>query len=283
MAKEFFLFKKQILEIKDIEETVKALEKISAANIHFLKKEVERMKDYENELKRIFFNLPTKDISHPLLFEKTKSSRKLKIVLTVEKGFCGKLLNSILDFVQLNLEKNDKFLVVGEKGRKLFKEREIRVDYFFPASEDIPKEKETRKIRDFIISQFLKEKFGEILIIYPQFKTLMIQKPVIYTFLPFKKRFLFSTFKTEVAFPIYEPSRKKILDYLIREYLELVFYQKVLETKLSEMAAKVVAMEEAGERAKNLVKNLLYQYFREKRETITKEITDLSSHRFLFK
>lgn len=310
MAKKYLYFKKQISAIEDIKETVKALEKISAANIHFLKITVQRLRDYELNLRKIFSDLPKEKISSPLL-QKNQSPKKLKVILTLEKGFCGSLVNSLLDFVEVGLKKDDKILVVGEKGKKLCKERKIKLDYFFPASKDIPREEETREIKEFIFSQFLAQKIGEVAIFYPAFRSLAIQEPTTFTFLPFEKRDYYpqtgrpasqarlasrpttlqphppypkkESSEFTLGYPIYEPSKKEILNYLIKEYLEIVFYQKVLETKLSELSAKTVAMEEAGEKAEKLVKNLWQQYFREKREQITKEITDLSSHRLIFK
>ncbi|RLC35358.1 MAG: hypothetical protein DRH33_08590, partial [Candidatus Nealsonbacteria bacterium] len=82
-------------------------------------------------------------------------------------------------------------------------------------------------------------------------------------------------------YPIYEPSKKKVIDYLVKKYLEISFYQKILEGKLSELSSRALFMEQATERAENLVKILSRQYFRRKREEVTKDITDLYSHRKL--
>jgi F-type H+-transporting ATPase subunit gamma len=284
MAKKFIFFKKQIFEIRDIKETLKALEKISAANIHNLKITSRRMKGYEKALKKIFCDM-TEEFVFNWLFKKNQAPKRLKVILTTEKGLCGGLLNQLLDFFQLNLKRNDEILIVGERGRKLCQEREIKIDYFFPGQKDIPKEEDFGEIKDFIISQFLAEKYNEVLIFYPAFETLAIQKPKSVSFLPFdKEKFkmeLGEELKPVVGFPIYEPSKEEIIDYLIKEYLGLVFYQKVLETKLSELSARTVAMEEAARKAQKLINQLSYQYFREKRETITKEITDLYAHRFI--
>ncbi|MFQ6049635.1 MAG: F0F1 ATP synthase subunit gamma [Candidatus Paceibacterales bacterium] len=290
MAKKFIFFKKQILEIENIGETVKALEKISAANVHNLKITSQRITDYEKVLKKIFCDMAEKHISHPL-FRKIQTPKRLKVILTTERGLCGALLNQLLDFFQLSLKdyylptrpKKDKILVIGERGKKLLQERRIKIDYFFHGTKDIPKEEDTRKIKDFIISQFLAKKFNQVLIFYLEFETLAIQTPTFFSFLPFDKE----KFKEEMGgeirpisgYPIYEPNQKQIMDYLIKEYLGLVFYQKVLETKLSELSARTVAMEEAGQKAQKLINQLSRQYFRQKRETITKDINDLYAHR----
>ena len=283
MSKKFIFLKKQILWIKDIRETVKALEKISAANVHNLEMTAQIVADYEAILEKIFCDIPEKDISHPL-FNKRQSQKRLQVILTTEKGLCGALLNRLLDLVQSNLKKDDKILVVGEKGRRLLQERMIKIDYFFQGTEDIPREKDIKPIRDFVISQFMSKKISQVLIFYPRFKSLAVQNPTFFSFLPFDKETFKKEMKEENITPIlgeliYEPNKKQIMDYLVKEYLGLVFNQKVLEAKLSELSARTVAMKDASENAKKLVSQLSYQYFEEKREAITKNITDLYSHR----
>jgi len=284
MAKKFLSFKKQIAEIEDIKETVKALEKISAANIHNLKIVSQQMEDYEIAIKKIFCRIEKEKIFHRF-FNKPKTAKTLKVVLSTEGGFCGGILNQLFDFFQSDLKKDDQVLVIGEKGKKLCRERGIKFSWFFPGTKEIPKEEDIREIKEFIISLFLSKKFGQVLVFFPHFESLAVQRPKIFSFLPIDKK----KFKEEIkikedvgevlGYPIYEPSPREILDYLIKEYLGLVFYHKILETKLSELSARTIAMEEAGQKAKDLINRLFYQYLRVKRETITKEITDLYAHR----
>lgn len=284
MAKKFIQLKKQISGIEDIKETVKALEKIAAANVHRLKITSQRMKDYEKLLKKIFYDIPEKSISNPL-FRKYRALRRLKIILATEKGLCGNILNRLLNYFQATLkEGSDEIMVLGEKGKKLLEERGLKINYFFHIPKDIPQERDTREIKKLILSRFLSERYNQVLIFYPSFKTLAWQKPESLIFLPLlQERFEAETkgegVEISLGEPIYEPSQKEIIDYLIKEYLGLVFYQKILETKLSELSARTMAMETASEKAKNLLFQLSHQYFRVKREAATKEINDLYSHR----
>jgi len=281
MPKKLLSLKNQMLQIKDIEGTVKALEKISAANIHNLEIITYKLEDYEKILEKILEDVSGRYISHPL-FSEQKTGKRLKVILATEKGLCGSLLNRLLNLVQSNFKKEDKILVIGKKGKRLLEERGIKVDYFFHGTGDIPQEKDIKPIRDFVISQFISKKVCQVVIFYSKFESLAVQNPTFFTFLPFAKE----RFKKEItrkANPIlreviYEPNKKQIIDYLIKEYLGLVFNQKVLEAKLAELSARTVAMREASEKAKKLVNKLSHQYFEEKRKEITKNITDLYSH-----
>jgi F-type H+-transporting ATPase subunit gamma len=285
MAKKFIYFKKQISGISDIRETVKALEKIAAANVHNLKTTSQRMIDYESGLKKIFCDMPEKDTDHPL-FRKHEKSKGLKILLSTETGLCGGLLNRLLDFFRPGLKGNEEVLVLGKRGKKLCQQQKIKINYFFPAPEDIPQEEEIRKIKDFVIAGFVRGEYDQVLIFYPKFESLAVQRPSLFDFLPFDEEKFRQDIgrgatKEVMGYPLYEPSSQQILDYLIKEYLGLVFYQKVLETKLSELSARTVAMEEAAGKAQKLINLLSHQYFRIRRETITRNISDLYAHRAL--
>ena len=283
MAKKYIVFKKQVSEIEDIRETAKALEKIAAANVHYLNITSQRIKDYDGEIKRIFCDLGETASSHPLF--RQNEAKKLNILLTSERGLCGPLLNKLLDFFNLKTKKDDKILVMGKKGEELLRERSKEPDYFFPAQKEIPQKNDIKEMEELVISQFLEGKVGEVAVFYPSFESLAVQNPRVFAFLPIEEeRFKAETGEAREAegFPIYEPSKKQILDYLIKEYLGLVFYQMVLETKLSELSARTVAMEDAGEKAQKLIKQITLKYFREKREQTTKSINDLYGHHRVF-
>lgn len=282
MAKKFIILKKKVSGIRDIKETVKALEKISAANLHYLKITSQRMARYEKKLKEIFVDI-LDEIPDSPLFQNSSASKRLNVVLTAEKSLCGDLLNKLSNFFEKNFKGGDDVLVIGRIGKNKIEEMGIKISYFFAGKKEIPKEKDVRAIKEFILSQFLKQRYKEILIFWMSFKNFGLQVPRVISFLPIDR----SKFKSEIGeefvprlrFPIYEPNKKEILDYLLGEYIESVFYQKVLEAKLSELAARTLAMEESSEKADNLIKELNLLYFKEKRAMITKEISDLFSHR----
>jgi len=282
MAKKFIALKKEILGIEDIKETTKALEKISAASLHYLKMTNQRIENYEKILKQIFIEL-LEEFPENRLFQRHLKGKKLNVILTTEKGLSGGLLNNLLNFLKENIKEEEDVLVVGKEGRKKAEEKGIKISYFYPGFKEIPKDQNIRGLEDFIVSKFLNSEYREIIIFWPNFKNFGYQVPKKTTFLPIDKEKikieLGEKSDFDFAYPIYEPGQKKIINYLIKEYLNLVFYQKILETKLSELSARTLAMENSSNKASNLIRSLNWRYFREKREVVTKEITDLFSHR----
>jgi ATP synthase F1 gamma subunit len=289
MAKKLITYKKEILNIEDIKATMKALEKISSVDLRYLKIASQELGNYERYLKRIFSHIlkeKEKPFSKNRLFRSLPLKKRLNVILTSQKGLCAGLFNRLIDKFEKNMTKEkDDILVVGERGRKILEERKIDFKYFFPAEENIPGKSEAEKISRMAASRFLEGSCQEIVIFWPAFINFFRQTPREVVFLPIKKE----KFEKEVGeeeslisdFPIFEPNTEKIVIYLIKEYLNIVFYQKILETKLCELSARTNAMEEAGGKADDLIKKLNLEYFRSKREMVTKEITDLFSHRIL--
>lgn len=286
MAKKSIYFKKQLSVVKDIKETIKVLEKISAANIHRLRLTTQRMLSYEVALKEIFSDLASgESVDHPLFKRPAGISRSLKIVLTTEQKFCGSLIHHLLDFFLLSFQRErDDVLILGKIGKEMAEERGIKITYFFPASRGIPQEKEVREIEELVVSLFLSKKYSQIEIFYPSFESIAFQKPKMSVFLPFSQILIQEELKSNnipiQIYPIYEPGYGKIVDYLIKDYLGLTFYQKLLETKLSELSSRTRETGEAASRAEKLIHHLSLEYFKEKRASVTKGINDLYGHRF---
>jgi F-type H+-transporting ATPase subunit gamma len=284
MAKKFLSFKKKISIIDDIRQTLKVLEKISAADIHRLKLSITQMNAYQRLLLEILSDFPGRFASGRW-FRKPASNKTLKILLTSQKGHWGGLLNRLLDFFQSGLEENDILAVMGEKGRALCQERGLKIDYFFAASDGVPLAADGKSLKALIVSEFLKGRCGRVLIFYPEFRTIVRQEPQVFRFLPINKKGILVNSndkrRFDLAYPLYEPSAKKISRRLTEEYFATVLFQKILEAKLSELAARTMLMENGVEKSKKMLSSLSHQYFRTKREAITSQTRDLYSRRAL--
>jgi len=73
----------------------------------------------------------------------------------------------------------------------------------------------------------------------------------------------------------FEPDQKDILDEMIPRFTGLQVYQAVLESQASEHAARMVAMRNATENAKELVSALQLAYNKVRQQAITNDILDI--------
>jgi F-type H+-transporting ATPase subunit gamma len=73
----------------------------------------------------------------------------------------------------------------------------------------------------------------------------------------------------------FEPSAEEILEVLLPQYAESLIYGALLDGKASEHAARMTAMKNATDNAKELISSLSLQYNRARQAAITQEITEI--------
>jgi F-type H+-transporting ATPase subunit gamma len=86
-----------------------------------------------------------------------------------------------------------------------------------------------------------------------------------------------SEIKKKRASYLLEPAPKELLDFLLDHYLELSFYHLVLEALASEHSARMLAMKNASDNAKDLVGTLQLDFNKSRQAMITNELLDINS------
>jgi F-type H+-transporting ATPase subunit gamma len=76
---------------------------------------------------------------------------------------------------------------------------------------------------------------------------------------------------------IIEPSIEDILNYIIPKYLGVQIYQIILESIVSEIGARLMAMTNATDNAEELIRDLTLRFYRARQEAITTEIIEVTS------
>ena len=76
---------------------------------------------------------------------------------------------------------------------------------------------------------------------------------------------------------LFEPSPEHVLGELLPHYVNFQVYQILLEAKASEHSARMVAMKNATDNAKQLIKDLTLEYNKLRQANITKELLEIAS------
>ncbi len=281
--KTYLEFKTHIRNFQDVLEITKVIEKMSAAHIHFLKKRVLVLEEYISFIKKILgrFLLFFEEREHFLL-RKVKSQKRAVLIVTGEMRLVGGLWHKILDSFLEKKENYHQVWVIGTKGKEILREIGIKPSRFFEASLDIPEREEAEEINDFLFGEFKNEDLERIDILYPKFYSLTDFEPDFLTFLPFRFEFPSEEKKEPLGFPIFEPSKKRIFNFLIELYIRNFLYTILLETKLCELSARTLISEEAQTKIKELISQLIIS-FRERRKRILsqRQIESFLAHKII--
>ena len=104
---------------------------------------------------------------------------------------------------------------------------------------------------------------------------MMKQQPVCEKLLPITDANLSTNNVTKDY--LYEPDPTSVLEGLIRRYIESVVYQCVADNMASEQAARMVAMKNATDKSKEVVKTLTTKYNKARQEAITAEVSEITA------
>ena len=122
-----------------------------------------------------------------------------------------------------------------------------------------------------IISHFLSGQVDEIRVVYNWFKNLGMQELRVEKLLPL----YYEDGKNHFGDHIYEPSKKEIVESLIPRHLNVEMWKYLLESFASEMAARMVAMENATENAGEMIRSLQLQFNKARQASITTEMLEI--------
>jgi F-type H+-transporting ATPase subunit gamma len=132
------------------------------------------------------------------------------------------------------------------------------------------------------VDDFIKGEVDEVFLIYTDFVSMARQVTTMKKLLPLEIENvgqLVHEFEQPHTGPAaayeFEPDQKEILDEMIPRFTALQVYQAILESQASEHAARMVAMRNATDNAKELVGALQLEYNKVRQQTITNDILDI--------
>lgn len=203
----------------------------------------------------------------------SKSGKTLYIVIAPDKGLCGSLVTNLLREVIRQTSDDDLFITVGKKIESLIPHSGRNLLASFPFGHTIPAFDIVFPIIHLIDEKYLTGQIDKVAILTTKYENVFTQKPIIVPFLPIEST-LTNTAPPSNSFVIYEPDLETILPHLIKQYLEMVLYQEILESYLSEQAARMVAMQNATDNSKDIIADLQLEYNKSRQAKITSELLD---------
>jgi F-type H+-transporting ATPase subunit gamma len=125
---------------------------------------------------------------------------------------------------------------------------------------------------------FLDGTYDQVMVVYTRFISTLQQSTVIKQLLPSKKPTESTQFGSNKEY-VFEPNPKAILNWVIPYRIELILYQTFLDARASEHSARMVAMKNAHDNAKDLISGLTIDYNRERQSLVTNELLDVTTAR----
>ena len=277
----------RIKSVKNISQVTRALEAVSAAKVRKSVQAVTATRSYATKAWQVLTHVaaqPGRQSLHPLLTERMNPKTSLAIVITSDRGLAGAYNTNVIRFIIQNFDTYRvpvKYIAVGRKGRDLMIRRNKPLFADFSNLPAAPTFADVSAIGRLAVDEFQKGETDEVLLVYTKFINISRQTTGIKKLLPLEVKsgegrvMDYEQHKGPVAAYEYEPDLHEILDEIIPRFTALQVYQAILESQASEHAARMVAMHNATENAKELVSAYELEYNKMRQQTITNDILDI--------
>jgi len=214
--------------------------------------------------------------NHPMLVKRPVKKTGY-LVITSDRGLAGAYNSNILRAVYQTIQQRHKspdeyaVIAIGRIGLSFFTKRNIPVVLSITGLPDQPSFADIQRIASQAVGMFADGTFDELYMYYNHFVS-AIQQDVTE-----KKLLPLTDLATEKKLTSYEfePSQEEILEVLLPQYAESLIYGALLDAKASEHAARMTAMKNATDNAKELIRTLTLSYNRARQAAITQEITEI--------
>jgi F-type H+-transporting ATPase subunit gamma len=294
--------KSRIASVKNVQKITRAMEMVAAARLRRAEQRIDQLRPYARTLRTM-----TKQVSEaagaearnlPVLQEREDQRRVGVLLVTGDRGLAGSFNSQIIrGGIQLQRElhaegKEAVFSVVGRRGASTmrFRGEELRGEYV--GFTDRPAFANAREIADDLIAAYVDEELDRVDLIYNRYVSPLTQYVRRQILLPIQEAEVFGEGVEELtpvaedvddelaeahrrALWVYEPEPEELLAELIPEYAQLNVYRALLESTASEHGARMTAMRNAAENAKEVISDLTLEMNRVRQAEITQEILEV--------
>lgn len=270
--------KSRINSTRKMSQITKAMEMTSAAKWNRGVINAKAFVPYMEKIQEVTASIATgsSGIIHPMLTHRPVKKTGY-IVMTSDRGLAGAfnstVLRRVFQTIQSRHKSNDEFAIIaiGRVARDFFVKRGMNVVLEIIGISDQPNFSDIKEITSSTVGMFTDGSFDEIYIYYSHYKSAITQDVTEKKLLPLTGISSSSKLLTYE----FEPSAGEILEVLLPQYAESLIYGALLDSKASEHAARMTAMRNATDNAKDLISGYSLFYNRARQAAITQEITEI--------
>jgi F-type H+-transporting ATPase subunit gamma len=278
----------RIESTKNTQQITKAMKLVSAAKLRKAQHQIQNMRPYAHTLMKVISDIAvTQRVVHPLITPHDEVKKLLVVVLSSDRGLCGGFnanINKFTDnFIKTNEGKYESvdFIFVGRRASDFFARKKIFGKETIQRLDKDISYSLASEVAGKLMKSYLDGEYHEIRLIYNEFKSAISQRVVTETLLPvdlekqtFGQEGVSAPFSVDM---IYEPDAVHIIDELLVKHFSVQVYRCMSESVAAEHGARMTAMENATNNARDVLNKLTLTYNKLRQEKITTELIEIVS------
>ena len=279
--------RRRIKSVKNTAQITKAMQMVAASKMRKAQQAALAGRPYATLMNDVLAEVTyhAGDFTHPLM-EKRDGSKRAIVLVSTDKGLCGALNSNLMREAAKFDKASTIYITAGRKGSQFIArtKRQLAAEFTY---KDAPLFSEARAISKFARDLFLKGEVDRVDILFTNFISTLNQKPEVFPPLPvgqikgviagvhghaMEEKLL----KGATEF-LFEPNVEEVFGALLPHYINFQVYQILMEAKASEHSSRMVAMKNATDNAKQLIKDLTLEYNKLRQANITRELLEITS------
>ncbi len=294
--------KNRIKSTKSIQQITKAMEAVSAVKMRKSEQAALKGRPFAlyalDILRKIEKNISGESVRNvSALLRQDKVNKLALVVISSDKGLAGAFNSNVLRKAD-ELIKNSSYeidiVAVGKRAKEYFERKGKKIIKSYEGIGDIVSQNEAKHISEDIISLFCDKDYDAVDVVYTNFVSALKQEVIHRPLLPLTSKNIeevikniipetgkFSDIKENLnevnAEYKFEPNPEIAVKELIPLLVEIEVFHSILEANASEHAARMVAMRNASDNAKEVIVDLTIYYNKTRQAQITKELIEITS------
>lgn len=277
--------RQRIKSVQSTQKITRAMKLVAAAKVRRAQMRVVAARPFTQAVVRVLREVVGEvspiDVQELHLLTRRDVKKVAIVVLSSDRGLCGSYNTTVFREVMARIAKLQSegrevgLILVGLKAVSFFKSIKIEKLKTFTLLPAIPTVEEAKLIANYACELYTEKKVDSIEIIGTDFISMLRSEVVTTKYLPIDLPP--AETKTQLQpIRLFEPN---IIDVMEREllpkYVQNVVYQGLLEASAAELAARMNAMTNASNNARDLIAGLTLVYNKARQSAITQELLEI--------
>lgn len=280
--------KRRLKSVNNTKKITSAMKLVSAAKLRKTQDAVVRSRAYTDSLKGVLAQLGgDNEFTHPLLQARPTVKKIRVLILGANRGLCGGFNTNINRRVEaLFKELAEKHpgaevttQIIGKKPAEYY--RRIGRQYLaaLETVADDPNEWPIQDVCQQLEVDFLRGDLDELYLVYTRFRSAISTVPMAEKLLPLSQEMLSGSHTSatggNTGITLFEPNPQRVFDAVVPRIVRATVRQAALDTKASEHASRMTAMDNATKNAKELIYSLTLKRNKLRQSGITSQLLDI--------
>ena len=274
--------RRRIASITNISQVTDAMRVVAAARLRRAQENITATRPYAEKLDTILGHLISQieNPTHPLL-ERREVKHVCLISVSGDRGLCGSFNSNVIRTTTQRAEHYREngadvtLICIGRRTHEHFSRRGYDItDAYVNIFRQLEFQTAVDVVHEFE-QLYVDRQIDRVEVIYNNFKSAILQTVLVEQLLPLVPEEpegdeLFLDY-------VYEPGQEALFEMLLSQDLNMQMWKVLLDSNAAEQAARMAAMENATQKANELIDELVLQRNRARQTQITTEISEIVS------